>query len=509
MIHLVYLVLKSFFTRKGHFLIVFQNNHELRATGGFITAVLDIGRSKLSFRKVFGELDSHAVVQGPKPLMEMLHDAHFKSWTFRDANYFPDFRESAEQMGYFYRLRFPGEKVHAVLAVNFSFVENFLKKLGTVHFKGRSLNHHQLFYFLTAEVSDIDRHSLEALANRKDILLLLAKCLVWSTLFRVWTWPSLLVLFRASFKNRDLQLYDAHFERSFSYERNQDFFAVIESNFLGLKSNRYISRDIAHESLMNTERQLKNEVRIVWAHLGDYDRPLSGTYHCYIRIYLPRLVSKVAYLSSHPVQSLTQVKEGDFCVLGFKLTLKPGEKFAMNLSYVQDFRHSEGYSFKFFKQSGVIRESLSKTLQVPKSLSVIPTNVGLVTENIYTASFAELNKDIELDIKMEASKRAPRILKHEVASSKTVMVRFSEPMALPIRQNFALFEKKSGDRLAIQSVKLSEDKTTLYLECKKLPQKVEAFYELRMKNIFSAEGQSIQPNPRTVTVVYRPRLFVK
>lgn len=509
MIRLFKLFFKSFFTRKGHLLVVFQNNNELRAGGGFITAVLDISRFRFKFRRVFGELDAHEPVQGPKPLMEMLKDGHFKSWTFRDANYFPDFRESAEQMIYFYKQVFPREKVSGVLAVNFSFAESFLQKLGKLKFAGKSLAAHELFYFLSAEVSDIDRHSLDALAKRKNILMSLAKQLVAAALLRFWSWPALFNLVQKSFRSRDLQIYDAYYEREFCYERNQDFFAVIESNFLGLKSNRYISRNIFHDSIHDKKGKLSNEVRVVWEHNGSYDRPLSGVYRSYVRLYVPSSVTKLQVFSSQAVSDLTQTKEGNFLIIGFRMTLKPLEKLAINLSYLQATSDVEEYQFKFFKQSGVVRESFHKTVQFPRSSVVLPPREGVLTENLYTCSIGKVEADIELVLKTAPAMHAPRILKHEITSVDTIMLRFSEPVKIPLKQNFVLSEKDTRKSFVIEKVRANENCTELFLTVKKLPVKEEVFYDLRLKNIFSEEGQVIHPNPRHVTVVYRSRFFTR
>lgn len=510
MIRLFKLFCRSFFLGRGHFLVLFQNNNELRATGGFITALVDISRFKLKSRKVFGEMDKHNPVLGPKPLMEMLRDGHYKSWTFRDANYFPEFSESAKYLIEFYNRVFPHKKVDSILAVNFSFVENFLKVLGPIRLRVKELSFHELFYFLTAEVSDIDRHNLEALSGRKQVLLSLAKRMLSASLLRFWRWPHLVALIKRSFRTKDLQVYSRGAQRMFFYDKGQDFLAVIDSNFLGLKSNRYLNRSVHHDSLIN-EGAITNDVRIIWEHLGTYNRPLSGLYQSYARVYLPKEVKKVLYLSSLKLEGVTQKQEGDFMVFAFKLRLRPQEKLVLNLSYSLPLANSIRYQFKYFKQSGVSRENLHKIVQFPKIYGLLPTAQGMTTENLFTYDQASVEEDIDLEISSSKALHAPRILKHEINSPDTIVVRFSEPIQLPKKSEkiFTLVKKGSRKRLNLTKVYLNEDRTSLNIQVKGLPPVEEQFYLLQLKGISSLDGMPISPNPRIVTVVYRSRFFKK
>lgn len=511
MIRLATQFLLSFLGFRGASLILLQNNNELRATGGFITSVLELSRFKIKQRSVFGELDQHPKLQGPKPLMEMLKDGHFKSWTFRDANYFPDFGESSGQLIHFYKQVFPNTKVSALLAINFSFIENVHRVLGTLKLKGRRLASHELFYFLTAEVSDIDRHSREALASRKGVLVSLAKKILLASLLRFWTWPALLVLVRRSFKNRDLQFYDANFKRTFTYDKGQDFLAIIESNFLGLKSNRYLQRSVVHETRASMKGEFQNDLRIVWEHLGSLNRPLSGKYQAYIRIYLPAMIEELRHFSSHPLGAASVYREGMFQVFGFKLFLQPGEKFLLNLSYRLQKKTLEKYSFKYFKQSGVQRESLQKSAIYPKSYALLPDLFGRVSENVYTYSVAQVEEDICLNLQADKARRSPRILKHEIISPTTILLRFSEPVQLKknLQKQFILKQKGKGDSYPIKKARLLEEACAIHLTVDDLPKVEEEFYELTLKDVLSEEGTAVQPNPRTVTVVYRSKHFTK
>ena len=87
------------------YLVVFQNNTELRATGGFIGsfALVDFANGKIKHIEIptGGPYDLagslRETVMSPQPL-------HIVNpiWQFQDANWFPDFPTSAKKIMWFY-----------------------------------------------------------------------------------------------------------------------------------------------------------------------------------------------------------------------------------------------------------------------------------------------------------------------------------------------------------------------------------------------------------------------
>jgi len=116
------------------YLLVFQNNHEVRPTGGFMGsyAILDIQKGKITNVEVppggtydlQGQLGVY--VKPPLPLQLVA-----SRWEFQDANWFPDFAASAQKMEWFYE---HGRKtsVDGVIAINASVLERFLRVIGPV-----------------------------------------------------------------------------------------------------------------------------------------------------------------------------------------------------------------------------------------------------------------------------------------------------------------------------------------------------------------------------------------
>jgi hypothetical protein len=508
MLALVLTLLKSISTPNRHFLVVLQNNNELRATGGFITKVIDISFFSIRFRRVFDELDQHKPVKGPKPLMRMLDDGYLKSWSLRDANYAPDFKESADQISKFYSLVFPTHRVEKVLAINFSFIEKYFEILGSIHIKKKKISSADLFYFLSAEVSDIDRHNKKVLAERKNILRSLGKNILTASLLRFWKWPRLLLCIQRSFSNKDLQMNQEGYYTPFSFEKNTDFLAVIDSNFLGYKSNRYIKRSVMHQSNVEKTGELEQHVQVLFEHFGKEDYPLSGTYRSYCRIYIPAAARKIEIVGYPALGNKKIQKNGTSTEIGFELYLPSQGKLVVTLLYRMPIL-KENYEFKYFKQSGVKRENFQKTLALPKSKRISQSKSGVVSEYVFTEDIAQIENDYSIKLNIKNSQESPRILFHEIVDPKKVFIRFSEPMILPksARGKIEIREKKTKKKISISKIESRENDSSFVLHVPDMPEDEEVFYIVSLKNLKSKNGNAFKKKERRVTVVYRPRFF--
>jgi len=116
------------------YLVLFQNNMELRPTGGFIgsfgVATLDGGRlTELTVNDVYsadGQLRGH--VEPPLPVKDYLGEAN---WFLRDSNWDPDFPTSAQRAEWFLDKE-TDQKVDGVIALDLELVKNILKYTGPV-----------------------------------------------------------------------------------------------------------------------------------------------------------------------------------------------------------------------------------------------------------------------------------------------------------------------------------------------------------------------------------------
>lgn len=120
---------------KKTYLLLLQNNMELRPTGGFIGSfgLLTFERGRFINLEVFdvytadGQLKGH--VEPPEPIKEHLGEA---SWFLRDSNWSPDFAKSAQRAVWFIDKEM-GQKVDGVVGIDLDFARELVKTYGPVN----------------------------------------------------------------------------------------------------------------------------------------------------------------------------------------------------------------------------------------------------------------------------------------------------------------------------------------------------------------------------------------
>lgn len=121
----------------GSYLVVFQNNAEMRPTGGFIGtfAVVDFADykiKKIDFNTNIYKLDnaytSKTQVLPPEPLSKITDD----KWALRDSNFDVSFPEASADIRWFYEQE-SGRKVDGVIAINASIISDLLRLTGPVY----------------------------------------------------------------------------------------------------------------------------------------------------------------------------------------------------------------------------------------------------------------------------------------------------------------------------------------------------------------------------------------
>jgi len=123
---------------KATYLVLFQNNMELRPTGGFIGsfALLTFDHGKLVSREIHDVYDADGMISGyvepPEPIRKYLGEA---SWHMRDANWDPDFPTSARRVSWFLE-KAMDRKVDGVVAIDLSVLQSLLNVTGPLTIEG-------------------------------------------------------------------------------------------------------------------------------------------------------------------------------------------------------------------------------------------------------------------------------------------------------------------------------------------------------------------------------------
>ncbi|MFH1193735.1 MAG: DUF4012 domain-containing protein [bacterium] len=285
------------------YLVVFQNNNEIRPTGGFIGsfAIVDVDRGEIKKMDIPGG-GSYDIKGQLKELVISPEPFHLinSAWQFQDSNWFPDFPEAAKKMMWFYE-KSGGPTVDGVIALNATLMEDLLKLIGPVDMPeyGRVMTADnfieetqkiveleydktenkpkQVIADMTPKVLDkllkIDAKNLAGLAEIAHKAVLDKDIMFFSKDEKTET---ALSSFGLSGQLRDIS--------SFT-----DYLMLVDTNIAGQKTDGKIFKEIKHESEIAADGSIVNTVTITRRHTGVKGEIFSGVRNVnYLRLYVPQ-----------------------------------------------------------------------------------------------------------------------------------------------------------------------------------------------------------------------------
>ncbi len=517
-------------SKQQHLLVMFQNNYELRGSGGFLTQLLDvtIGRFRFSpaFRHDYHELKPKEFIPAPPDVQKYLNHKH---WHLRDSNLFGDFRASARQVIQNYQSIFPHHEAAGVVAVNFHFLEKLMGIIGAVRVGTKTFDDGNIFTELSTNVSDIDKHDLQALSGRKNILKSLCSAVVRTCVAKFWKWPEIWMLAHKSLETKDLQLFFVDertqarllhkgLAQDFSAGNAKDFLAIVENNYLGLKSNRYIRRTVFRDVVFELDRSGKKlsdalvRVKIGWKHAGHYNYPLSGTYQSVAKIHVP-LAAQDVHILSAPEQPLFE-KTADATVVSVHQILGIQQSSAIEFSYrlPAELFQDGSYRFKFIKQSGVVQEHVHETVRFPDQFrAAVKQNSGnnghfSALDGVIFTDHSMVDRDYVYVCSAELHRQPSRIFFHEMVGHGIFDVRFNEPVFRDGEKfSVKVTDEKEAVDFAVDKLEFVQDNRHLIIHARDIPSKEDAFYKISLNGIANASG--IPLGERKITAVYRSKYF--
>lgn len=284
-----------------HYLLVFQNNTELRPTGGFMGSYaemtvhngvmeqLDIpGGGTYDLQ---GQQKQSFVAPWPLQLLSA-------KWEFQDANWFPDFRTSARHIISFYK-NSRGSDVDGVIAVNANYVQDLIGLLGPVDMPeyDRTIDHTN---FIT-ETQKIVEQEYDKTENKpKAFIGALAPKLIEKALHESPdTFLTLAGQLNKGLSNKDIQLYfaDESVEKTVLSrgwggdlkQTDKDYLMVVDTNLGGGKTDAVMDEHTDVNVSIASDGTISNTVTITRKHNGDPSDPFTGANNVnYQRLYVPK-----------------------------------------------------------------------------------------------------------------------------------------------------------------------------------------------------------------------------
>ncbi len=294
------------------YLLVFQNNNELRATGGFIGsyALLEVDRGEV--RKIEvpegGSYDVEAgmtkFVRSPKPL-------HLVDplWHFWDGNWWPDWPTSAKNLMDLYE-NSGGQTVDGVISFTPTVLQRILTVTGPIKLEQE--------YKLTIDsqnCEEILRNTIEKEAghlinsqskkpqdttNPKKIIGILMNKIIKKIGddFNKKMLVDIMMVTNKNLKEKHILFYfkDKKLQQQVEQkgwsgkikESKRDYLSVINTNIAGQKSDKKIKQNIFHQANIQEDGTIIDKIRIERIHTGEKNTAYYGARNVnWMRIYVP------------------------------------------------------------------------------------------------------------------------------------------------------------------------------------------------------------------------------
>lgn len=403
------------------YLFLFQNNNEIRATGGFLgsAALVDIKQGKITDIEVPpGGLydlkgDFFEKISSPAPMQLLGYP-----WMIWDANWWPDYSVSAKKIIWFWE-QSGWPTVDGVIAFNASLLPEIIKTVGNIEMPeyNQILTPDNVVMAIQHEVEfEFDKSGNQPKKFIADLMpIVIEKLLKVPTNQAL---PLFLTLNRG-LAEKDIQFYFSNEElENFAAEANwagkinqtdKDYLMVVNQNIAGGKSDAVISQEVKHYVYIQPDGGIVVSVAVSRTHNGDTSDVFQRVQNnSYIRIYTPlgsRLkevtgfdvidpeLFKKPYEGYHLDEDLRRISgeavkdaktntdvynEFDKTVFGNWLQIRPGETKTITFSYELPFKldfakqswwrknPSQKYSLLIQSQSGLKDNNFSSQLFIPK-----------------------------------------------------------------------------------------------------------------------------------------------
>lgn len=415
----VFLVNDAFLTMLGdeqwqRYLVIFLNNNELRATGGFMGsfAIVDIDRG--SIKKITipggGTYDIQGQLTEKVISPEPLHLINPR-WEFQDSNWWSDYPTSAKKTEWFYQ-KAGGPSVDGVISITSTFMERLLTIFGPVEMPeyGRIITAENF----TLETQKIVELEYDRTINKPkqfigDLAPIILEKIFSSNSEQL---KQLFETLKLSLNERHVLVYFnnpqlENLANDFGWggelkKTEGDYLSIIHTNIAGGKTDGVIREKIEHVADVQPDGSIINTLTLTRRHTGiARENVFTGVQNnSYVRFYVPlgsTLISATGFKkppetlfekptsdlaidldlasieSEHSIDATSKTEtytENGKTVFGNWLQLKPGEVQVSTIKYKLPFRlNAAGESNYFYsllvqKQAGSLGSQLLSSLKL-------------------------------------------------------------------------------------------------------------------------------------------------
>lgn len=345
-----------------NYLVIFQNDKELRATGGFMTAYafikLDKGRVSSTSSDDIYRLDEkllkvclHVIcpLTPPAPLVKYLPEANGKprtAWSIRDSNLSPDLPTSMRDFEKMYGFLGEGVDFDGIIVIDTKVVEELIKITGPIEVYGtrysgdldKRCNCPNVIYELENYSQIVEKGE----QDRKAILgTLMQQILARSLGASTDKLPDFINAGVKLAQTKDVLFYmhDSQVQRALSRlnwtgeikSYSGDYLNINDSNFAGGKSNLYVTQDV-NLDITPSGSDIKHKLTITYKNPQPYNGWLNAINRSYVRFYVPKGSKLISSKGSDDGVSTIDEELGKTVFEAF-IQVRPESSRILNLEY--------------------------------------------------------------------------------------------------------------------------------------------------------------------------------
>lgn len=348
--------------RPVRFLVMLQNNDELRPTGGFLGTygVLEIENANL---KSFFAEDVYHLDMPVKDSLDIFPPAPLKQylkvdrWFLRDANWSPDWPTSARQIETTYQRelvldkKVPGE-FNGVISINPALAADLIDLVGPIKVKNvvyKGDNFQELLQYevemsyVKQNISSWDRKEVinDIFAELKKRLFALS----------YQDYPKILEVLNRNLARKNIQIYlndpaGQELVRSFGWagevrSSNSDYLMIVDANLAAFKSDAVVGKNWSY-TLNQDSNGLKANLSLKYRHDGKFDWRTTK-YRSYTRVLAPLGSTLISVNGAESAVDVVNDNTLNKTIFGFFLTVDPQKSGEILLDYRLPTKISEQY----------------------------------------------------------------------------------------------------------------------------------------------------------------------
>lgn len=410
------------------YLLLLQNNMEIRPTGGFIGSfgLLTFENGKmmdLEIEDIYtadGQLRGH--VEPPEPIKKYLGKEH---WFLRDVNWDPDFPQTAAKAQWFLEKEL-GVKTDGVIAFDLNLIQGLLEVLGPLKVSDyqETVSAQDMFAKTQKYVQE---DFFPGSTQKRDFLGALTQALVGEAEKEKKKWFSLGKTSFQALKEKHLLIYFAEPNLEEIILQNDwggeikalscrgvpdclgDYLMTVEANLGVNKVNYWVKKEVGQKITFDEEGKVTHELRLRYQNSSSPDDWVGGTYKNYLRIYLPpglrlddfEIQGIAASSATSATESARLTTESGKTTLGFYLEIPPESEKEVVITYPLAQKLSaqkNWYQLLLQKQAGSQNEPLTVEVFYPPSWQIKPVDNSFLTREGYLKYNGDLRTDQEFRI---------------------------------------------------------------------------------------------------------------